>query len=105
MTAPAAVAATAIVRSTTFVIAGAPDLPNPYGEGLITPARVEITWRTEQHPRQASIAAYVDGHWRKDPDTLTDHPLGQHFHGPVDTWPDWLAGIAQKVIATEEPTR
>ncbi|MFB7312941.1 hypothetical protein [Streptomyces sp. NPDC056192] len=102
MTAPVAVAATAIVRSTTFVIAGAPDLPNPYGEGLITPARVEITCRTHNHPRQASIAAYVDGHWRKADDTPTGIPLGQHFHGPMDTWPDWLADIAQQVTATEE---
>jgi hypothetical protein len=105
MTAPTAVAATAIVRSTTFVVAGAPDVPNPYGEGVITPARVEITWRTDAHPRQAAVSAYVDGHWRKDADTPTNHPLGQHFHGPVDTWPDWLAGIAQQATATEETTR
>lgn len=105
MTAPTVVAATAIVRTTTFVVADAPDLPNPYGEGVITPARVEITWRTDAHPRQASIAAYVDGHWRKTPDTLTTIPLGQHFHGPVDTWPDWLADIAQQAVATEETTR
>lgn len=104
MTAPPVVAATAIEHSTKFVVAGVPDLPNQYGEGFITPARVEIKWRTDNHPRRASIAAYVDGHWRKDPDTPTDHPLGQHFHGPVDTWPDWLAGIAQQATATEETT-
>lgn len=105
MTAPTAVAATAIVRSTTFVVAGAPDLPNQYGPGFITPARVEITCRTDEHPRQASVAAYVDGHWRKDADTPTDHPLGQHYQGPVDTWPDWVADIAQQALATEESTR
>jgi hypothetical protein len=105
MTAPAAVTLTAIGHSTTFAAVGYPDVPNQYGEGFIVPAKVTITWRTENHPRQRGIAAYVDGRWRKADDTLTNHALGQHFHGPVDTWPDWLADIAQQATATEETSR
>ncbi|WP_327259996.1 hypothetical protein [Streptomyces sp. NBC_01240] len=105
MTAPTAITLTAIVRSTTFVVADAPDLPNQYGEGFITPARVTITHRTNEHPHRAAVTAYVDGHWRKDTDTPTDHPLGQHYAGPVDTWPDWVASIAQQVTGTEETSR
>lgn len=104
MTYPATFALTAIGHSVTFAVTGAPDVPNLFGPGSVIPARVEITCRTDNHPRQASITAYVDGHWRKD-GNATNHPLGQHFNGPVNTWPDWLAGIAKQVTTTEETTR
>ncbi|MDK1473665.1 hypothetical protein QNO07_09555 [Streptomyces sp. 549] len=80
------------VTATTveLTVIGAPDVPNRYGPGHISPRRINLA--TDQNGHTATT---IHGDWRREDDTLTDLPVSRDYrHG--DEWPDWLTAAARQ---------
>ncbi|GAA3590768.1 hypothetical protein [Streptomyces osmaniensis] len=83
--------------SINFAVRNAPEVPNKYGAGSLTPTEITLTYRSTEDSQLGRVHAYIKGRWRRDAVLeATDMPLpGQHYTGDPSTWPDWLAEEAR----------
>ncbi|MBP5913210.1 hypothetical protein F3K34_13305 [Streptomyces sp. LBUM 1486] len=88
-----------IARSVSYAVTGAPDLP-AHGATIpgttLAPNQVTFTYRAAPDSQLGRIQARVKGWWMRNGERYpTEKPMGQHYYGGPDGWPEWLAEEAR----------
>ena len=94
---PTAVDRIPLAHSIRYVARGLPEVPNKYGDGVLAPSEITLTYRAAEDSQLGRVHAYVAGRlWVNGAEIplLRGGLYGQHYDG-ADDWPEWLAEEAR----------
>ncbi|MFL4947532.1 hypothetical protein ACJ6WE_09180 [Streptomyces sp. MMS24-I31] len=87
-----------LTHSVHYVARGLPEVANQYGDGVLVPSEVTLTYRSAPDSQLGRVHAYVAGRlWVNGVEIplLSGGLYGQHYDDGLDGWPDWLAEEAR----------
>lgn len=86
-----------LARSVAYAVKGVPDVPAEHTKGLtLAPTEITLTYRSTTDSQLGRVHAYVKGWWMRNGERYpTEKPMGQHYYGGPDGWPEWLAQEAR----------
>ncbi|GHH87885.1 hypothetical protein [Streptomyces capitiformicae] len=86
-----------LARSVAYAVKGVPDVPAEHTKGLtLAPTEITLTYRSTTDSQLGRVHAYVKGWWMRNGERYpTEKPMGQHYYGGPDGWPEWLAEEAR----------
>lgn len=88
-----------LTHSVRYVARGLPDVPNQYGQGVLRPSEITLTYRAAPDSQLGRVHAYVAGRlWadgREIPLLPSGGLYGQYYDDGLPNWPGWLAEEAR----------
>lgn len=86
-------------HSVRYVARGLPDVPNQYGQGVLRPSEITLTYRASPDSQLGRVHAYVAGRlWvdgREIPLLPSGGLYGQYHDDGLPDWPEWLTEEAR----------